>query len=80
MEYITLFFEALLDLSNEMAIYILFGLLFAGVMHELIPETLVTKHLGKDVRTHPTDEFGPGLDSLTGKTIQADAKATAAWV
>ena len=40
----------------------------------------LTKHLGKDVRTHPTDEFGPGLDSLTGKTIQADAKATAAWV
>jgi len=48
MEYITLFFEALFDLSNEMAIYILFGLLFAGVMHELIPETLVTKHLGKE--------------------------------
>jgi uncharacterized membrane protein YraQ (UPF0718 family) len=48
MEYITLFFEALFNLSNEMAIYILFGLLFAGVMHELIPETLVTKHLGKE--------------------------------
>jgi len=48
MEYVTLFFEALFDLSNEMAIYILFGLLFAGVMHELIPETLVTKHLGKE--------------------------------
>jgi len=48
MEYITLFFEALFDLSNEMAIYILFGLLFAGVMHEIIPETLVTKHLGKE--------------------------------
>jgi len=31
-----------------MAIYILFGLLFAGVMHELIPESLVTKHLGKE--------------------------------
>jgi Xaa-Pro aminopeptidase len=40
----------------------------------------LTEHLGKDVHTHPTDEFGPGLDSLTGKTIQADAKATAAWV
>ena len=48
MEYITLFINALIDLSNEMAIYILFGLVFAGIMHELIPETLVTKHLGKE--------------------------------
>ena len=48
MDYLTLFIEALIDLSNEMAIYILFGLLFAGIMHELIPETLVTKHLGKE--------------------------------
>lgn len=48
MEYLTLFVSALIELSNEMAIYILFGLIFAGVMHELIPETLVTKHLGKE--------------------------------
>ncbi|CAA6826233.1 MAG: Transporter [uncultured Sulfurovum sp.] len=48
MEYILLFIEALIDLSNEMAIFIIFGLLFAGIMHELIPETLVTKHLGKE--------------------------------
>ena len=48
METITLFFNALIDLSNAMAPYILFGLLFAGIMHELIPETIVTKHLGKD--------------------------------
>ena len=37
MEYLALFINALIDLSNEMAIYILFGLLFAGIMHELIP-------------------------------------------
>ena len=30
MEYFTLFFEALIDLSNAMAPYILFGLVFAG--------------------------------------------------
>jgi hypothetical protein len=48
MEYITLFSNALIDLSNAMAIYILFGLLFAGVLHELVPESLVTKYLGKD--------------------------------
>ena len=48
MEYLTLFFEALVDLSNAMAPYILFGLVFAGIMHELVPETIVTKHLGKE--------------------------------
>ncbi|MCJ7764593.1 MAG: SO_0444 family Cu/Zn efflux transporter [Thiovulaceae bacterium] len=48
MEYITLFFTALSELSNAMAFYILFGLLFAGILHELVPDTLVTKHLGKE--------------------------------
>ncbi len=31
-----------------MAFFILFGLAFAGILHEIIPETLVTKHLGKE--------------------------------
>ena len=48
MEYITLFFIALMDLSNAMAPYILTGLLFAGILHAFIPDTAVTKHLGKD--------------------------------
>jgi len=48
LEYITLFFEALVSLSNAMAPYILFGLVFAGILHELVPETIVTKHLGKE--------------------------------
>ena len=48
MEQITLFLNALVDLSNAMAPYILFGLIFAGILHELVPETLVTKHLGKE--------------------------------
>ena len=48
MEYLTLFFEALINLSNAMAPYILFGLVFAGILHELVPETIVTKHLGKE--------------------------------
>ena len=47
MEYITLFFEALIDLSNAMAPYILFGLVFAGLLHEFVPDTIVSKHLGK---------------------------------
>lgn len=48
MEFLTLFFTALLDLSNAMAPYILFGLIFAGILHELVPESIVTKHLGKE--------------------------------
>ena len=45
---ITHFLEALWSLSIAMAPYILFGLLFAGILHEIVPESLVTKHLGKD--------------------------------
>jgi len=48
MEYITLFFNALVDLSNAMAPYILFGLLFAGFLHELVPDSIVKNHLGKN--------------------------------
>ena len=48
MEFLIEFFDALVDLSNAMAPYILFGLFFAGILHELVPETLVSKHLGKD--------------------------------
>lgn len=48
MEFITLFFTALIDLSNAMAPYILFGLIFAGILHELVPDTIVKNHLGKD--------------------------------
>jgi hypothetical protein len=48
MEFIQHFFLALIELSNAMAPYILFGLIFAGILHEFVPDTLVTKHLGKD--------------------------------
>lgn len=48
MEMIVFFLEALLELSNAMAPYILFGLFFAGILHELVPDTLVTKHLGSE--------------------------------
>ncbi|MBN2816825.1 MAG: SO_0444 family Cu/Zn efflux transporter [Campylobacterales bacterium] len=48
MELLESFLMALLDLSNAMAPYILFGLLFAGTLHELVPESIVTKHLGKE--------------------------------
>ena len=48
MEYLSIFVNSLVDLSNAMAPYILFGLLFAGILHEMVPQTLVTKHLGKE--------------------------------
>ena len=48
MEMLTLFLDALIDLSNAMAVFILFGLIFAGILHELIPDSIVTKHLGNE--------------------------------
>lgn len=48
MDYIIPFLTALFELSNAMAPYILFGLLFAGILHELVSDTLVTKHLGSE--------------------------------
>jgi uncharacterized membrane protein YraQ (UPF0718 family) len=45
---ITHFLEALWQLSIAMAPYILFGLFFAGILHEIVPDSIVTKHLGKD--------------------------------
>ena len=46
MNYIIEFLQALVELSNAMAPYILFGLFFAGILHEVVPQSLVTKHLG----------------------------------
>ncbi|MDH5464497.1 MAG: SO_0444 family Cu/Zn efflux transporter, partial [Thiovulaceae bacterium] len=48
MDLLLSFLEAVVDLSNAMAFYILFGLLFAGLLHELVPDTLVKDHLGSD--------------------------------
>ena len=45
---ITHFLEALWQLSIAMAPYIIFGLIFAGILHEVVPDSIVTKHLGKD--------------------------------
>ena len=42
------FANALYDLSNDMAVYILIGLFFAGLLHELVPTTFIEKHLGRD--------------------------------
>ncbi len=47
MEIIVDFFRSLVELSNAMSPYILFGLIFAGILHELVPQSLITKHLGE---------------------------------
>ncbi len=43
-----IFIHSLIELSNAIAPYILFGLIFAGILHELVPQSIVTKHLGKE--------------------------------
>ncbi len=48
MELIQAFLTNFWILTNDMAIYILIGVLFAGVLKQLIPENFVSKHLGKD--------------------------------
>lgn len=48
LEFVVEFFHALIELSNAMAPYILFGLIFAGFLHELVPESIVKNHLGRD--------------------------------
>ena len=36
------------SLANDMAIYIIFGVLIAGVLKQIIPKDFVSKHLGSD--------------------------------
>lgn len=46
METIILYFTNFFELLNAMAIYILIGIIFAGVLKQIIPEDFVSKHLG----------------------------------
>jgi len=48
MQIIKEFFENLFLLLNAMSLYILIGLLIAGVLKQLIPNDFIYKHLGKD--------------------------------
>lgn len=42
------FFDTLWALGNEMGIYIISGLLLAGILHQLIHESAIKRHLGKN--------------------------------
>jgi len=46
MDMLILYFTNFFELLNAMAIYILVGILFAGVLKQIIPEDFVSKHLG----------------------------------
>ena len=48
MDLIETFGVALWELTAAMAPYILFGLFFAGILHELVPGDFVQRHLGRD--------------------------------
>ena len=47
METLILYLTNFLELLNAMAIYILVGVLFVGVLKQIIPDDFVSKHLGK---------------------------------
>jgi len=47
MEYIIQYMNELWQLLNEMAIYLLIGFLFAGILHVFIPKERVSRYLGK---------------------------------
>jgi uncharacterized membrane protein YraQ (UPF0718 family) len=42
-----IFFEEFFKLANAMSLYILLGLLFAGVLKEFLSDDFITKHLGE---------------------------------
>jgi len=46
MDLLSDFFGRMLFFFNEMAIYLLFGFIVAGVLHLLFPESFIRKHLG----------------------------------
>lgn len=47
MQYIVKWLSETFYFLNEMSIYLLLGLLIAGVLHVIFPDSLVRKHLGK---------------------------------
>lgn len=47
-EYFFTFINSLWEFLNEISVYLIFGLLFAGVLKQIIPENFVKKQLGKN--------------------------------
>ncbi|MDD3343597.1 MAG: SO_0444 family Cu/Zn efflux transporter [Sulfurospirillaceae bacterium] len=51
MHYIEQFIVNFWNIVNEISFYILLGLLFAGLMKKLLPESFIKRHIGKDSYT-----------------------------
>jgi len=47
LNYLTVFINEIIYFFNEIAIYLIFGFLVAGILHVLFPDSLVRRHLGK---------------------------------
>ncbi len=47
-DFILIFFNSLYALLNAMSMYILFGLLFAGVLKQFVSQDFIRKHLGQN--------------------------------
>ena len=47
MKYVELFLNETGYFYYEMAIYLVFGFLVAGILHVFFPDSIVRKHLGK---------------------------------
>lgn len=48
MDFFHLFLQNIWNFSNAISIYILLGLIFAGIIKQIIPDRFIKKHIGKD--------------------------------
>ncbi len=48
MDFIVLISKEILFFFNEVAIYLLFGFVLAGILHVLFPESIIRRHLGRN--------------------------------
>lgn len=48
MDLFTLISKEILFFFNEVAIYLLFGFILAGILHVLFPESIIRRHLGRN--------------------------------
>ena len=48
MEFVLKLIKEIAIFYNDVAIYLIFGFLVAGILHIIFPESMVRRHLGKD--------------------------------
>jgi len=47
LEFLLEFFKAFWEFTNAMSLYFLIGIIFAGILHEVVPNDWIKTHLGK---------------------------------